>query len=145
MSRGFAAIGLHAPRNDHNVGGAMRAATCYGASLVVVHGLRTIRQVTDTPGTWRHIPVIRTAMDLMDMLPYDCVPVAVEIVEKARSLVGYTHPERAFYMFGPEHGSLPASLVSRCRDVVRVPTSVCMNLAATVNVVLYDRLAKRGE
>ena len=29
-----------------------------------------------------------------------------------------------------------------CRDVVYIPTDKCMNLAATVNVVLYDRLAK---
>ena len=29
-----------------------------------------------------------------------------------------------------------------CTDVVYIPTIGCMNLAATVNVVLYDRLAK---
>lgn len=30
------------------------------------------------------------------------------------------------------------------RDVVYVPTNGCMNLAATVNVVLYDRAAKQA-
>jgi tRNA(Leu) C34 or U34 (ribose-2'-O)-methylase TrmL len=29
--------------------------------------------------------------------------------------------------------------------VIYIPTRYCMNLAATVNVVLYDRMAKRGE
>ena len=31
-----------------------------------------------------------------------------------------------------------------CRDVVYVPTRYCMNLAATVNVVLYDRASKQA-
>lgn len=29
-----------------------------------------------------------------------------------------------------------------CRDIIYVPTNGCMNLAATVNVILYDRMAK---
>ncbi|CSB46617.1 RRNA methylase%2C putative [Vibrio cholerae] len=33
-------------------------------------------------------------------------------------------------------------MVDQAHYVVYVPTHGCMNLAATVNVVLYDRLAK---
>ena len=33
-------------------------------------------------------------------------------------------------------------MLSWCRDVVYIPTNGCMNLAACVNVVLYDRLSK---
>lgn len=40
--------------------------------------------------------------------------------------------------------SLPAEVVQAADDVVYIPTVGCMNLAATVNVLLYDRLAKLG-
>lgn len=45
-------------------------------------------------------------------------------------------------IFGPEDGTLGERVLSWCRDVVYVPTDRCMNLAATVNVILYDRAAK---
>ena len=60
----------------------------------------------------------------------------------ASALPQFTHPEKAVYVFGPEDGSLPQEVVDKAHHVVYVPTVGCMNLAATVNVVLYDRLAK---
>jgi tRNA(Leu) C34 or U34 (ribose-2'-O)-methylase TrmL len=33
-------------------------------------------------------------------------------------------------------------VLSWCRDVVYIPTNGCLNLAACVNVVLYDRQSK---
>lgn len=51
-------------------------------------------------------------------------------------------PARAFYVFGPEDGTLGSDILSWCPQRLMVPTRTCMNLAATVNVVLYDRLAK---
>lgn len=83
-----------------------------------------------------------TATNLLEVIPYDCVPIAVELNDKAKSLHKYTHPERAFYIFGPEDGSIPPEIQQRCRDWIQIPTKYCMNLAATVNVVLYDRLSK---
>lgn len=91
---------------------------------------------------YRHIPLLRLA-DLLDAIPYDCVPVAVDLVDCAKPLPEYVHPERAYYIFGPEDGTLGKRILERCRDVVYVPTEGCMNLAACVNVVLYDRMAKR--
>lgn len=63
-------------------------------------------------------------------------------IDGAISLVGYVHPELAFYIFGPEDGTLKAEITDWCRDIIYIPTNRCMNLAATVNVVLYYRLAK---
>lgn len=141
--RGYAAIGLHLVRDGFNVGGAMRAAWCYGASMVAMSGGRVsdVRHQSDTPCAWRHIPVI-SVYDLHGAIPFDCVPVAVDLVEGAVELPAYQHPQRAFYVFGPENGTLGKSVLSWCRDRVSVPTRSCMNLAATVNVVLYDRVAK---
>lgn len=144
--RGFAAIGLVNPKNSANVGSVLRAAGCYGAAMVAISGNRPERFMgrlaTDTQKAYRHLPVLRIE-DVFDAVPYDCIPVAVDLVPGARNLVDFTHPERAFYIFGPEDGTLGKAITDRCKYAVQIPTFYCMNLAACVNVVLYDRLAKR--
>ena len=140
---GFAAIGLHSPQYEVNVGGVMRAIDCYDAKLLVIGGSKFKRYVTDTTKAWRRIPVVHTA-HVLDVIPFDCVPVAVDLVPDAVPLFNYKHPARAFYVFGPENGTLGAQVLSKCRDKIMIPTTGCMNLAATVNVVLYDRAAKRA-
>lgn len=142
-TRGYIGIGLDNPKSNNNVGSTMRAAGCYGVSLVVTSGNRYKRGLTDPQKQYRHIPFIRGVKDLKEIVPYDCVPVAVEIIDSAESLIDYKHPERAFYIFGGEDATLGDRVLSWCRDVVYIPTNYCMNLAATVNVVLYDRLAKQ--
>lgn len=140
--RGYAAVGLHQPKDKLNVGSAMRAAGCYGAAFVAASGVRYQKSRTDVQKYYRHAP-LHLVKDLWEIIPYDCVPVCVEVAYGATPLPDYHHPERAFYIFGPEDGSVPKEIQHRCRDVVDVPTTFCMNLAATVNVVLYDRLSKQ--
>lgn len=141
--RGFAAIGLDNPKSACNIGSALRACGVYGAAMLATTGARFGRAATDTMNAYRHMPWLRVD-DLHDILPYDCVPVAVDLIEGATPLPEYKHPERAFYVFGAEDATLGQRTLSWCRDVVYVPTNGCMNLAATVNVILYDRAAKRG-
>ena len=144
--RGFAAVVMVNPKTRENVGSALRAAGCYDVSLVVVSGMRPDhymgRICTDTQKAYRHIPTLRVP-DVFDAVPFDCVPIAVDLLPNAKSLVEFHHPERAFYIFGPEDGTLGAAITNRCKYAVQVPTRYCMNLAATVNVILYDRLAKQ--
>ncbi len=140
--RGYAAIGLVSPKNPINIGHVMRAADCYGAKLVIASGMRYSRCATDVNKTYRRIPVMQID-NLHDAIPFDCVPIAVDLVDDAKSLVSFVHPERAFYVFGPEDGTLGKETLAWCKQRVMVPTDFCMNLAATVNVVLYDRLAKQ--
>jgi tRNA(Leu) C34 or U34 (ribose-2'-O)-methylase TrmL len=142
--RGYAAIGLDNPKHGVNVGSAMRAVGCYGAAMLAYSGQRVGSGLTDTMKTYRHVPLIH-ADNLRHAVPYDCVPVAVDLVEGATPLPEYNHPERAFYVFGAEDATLGDRVLSWCRDVVMVPTNRCMNLAATVNVVLYDRMAKQQQ
>jgi tRNA(Leu) C34 or U34 (ribose-2'-O)-methylase TrmL len=142
MRRGFASIGLFNPKNSLNYGGVMRAAGCYGASMVAIQGQRFRKSSEDTQSSWRHIPTLSTE-DLLAIIPAGAIPVAVEFIPTARDLRDYTHPESAFYIFGPEDGNVSDGILKRCRDVIYVPTEFCMNLAATVNVVLYDRMAKQ--
>lgn len=144
--RGYACIGLDNPKSPENVGGALRAISCYGAALLVMGGKRPARWLKHSTNTMKqhlHMPVLLVD-DLKDAVPYNCVPVAVDIVDGARPLQEYVHPERAFYIFGGEDATLGERTLSWCRDVVVIPTKRCMNLAATVNVVLYDRMAKQS-
>ncbi|MBD9481913.1 RNA methyltransferase [Pseudomonas sp. PDM14] len=141
----YACIGLFNPKSPENVGSIMRAAGCYSVSSVFYTGTRYDRAkdfVTDTKKVHQDIPLINID-DLRKILPLGCTPVAVELVDDARPLPSYTHPDRALYIFGPEDGTLNQEIRDWCGDeVVYIPTQGCMNLAATVNVVLYDRLAK---
>ena len=137
----FCAIGLDNPKSNVNVGSALRAADVYGASFVATTGRRYKGSPTDVSTAHRKLPLFRID-NLKKAIPLDCVPVAVDLIEGSQSLVDYEHPDRAFYIFGAEDATLGKRITDFCRDVVHVPTNGCMNLAATVNVVLYDRLAK---
>lgn len=143
--RGFASVGLHRAKDPHNIGGVLRAAGCYGAASVAISGdrisARQIKAASNTTQTQRHLPVYRG--ELRDLIPYGAEPVAVDLVEGAVALHEFRHPEQAFYVFGPEDGTLGKGILDWCPHRVMIPTAFCMNLAATVNVVLYDRLAKQ--
>lgn len=143
-TRGFAAIGLHNPKTPENVGGVIRAAHAYSAASVAISGDRIngrpITHPTNTTRADKHIPIYRG--DLRDLIPFGAVPVAIELVDDAESLFTFKHPRSAFYIFGPEDSGLGRSVRDWCAHVVQVPTAVCMNIAACVNVVLYDRMMK---
>ncbi len=143
---GYACIGLDNPKGPENVGAVMRAAGCYGVNSVFYTGKRYERAAefrTDTKQVHLQLPLIGVD-DLQLVIPFGCTPVAIEIHPDARQLTEYRHPERAFYIFGPEDGSLKKKVTSWCKDIIYIPTHGCMNLAATVNVVLYDRMLKAG-
>jgi len=144
MNRGFAAIGLVRPKNPINVGSALRAAYAYDASLVAIEGDRSlVKSSQDTTKSHRHLPVLR-GNDLFAMCPYGAIPIAVDLVEDAVPLFDFIHPQSAFYIFGPEDGTLANRHLIRCKHRIMIPTRVCMNLAATINVVLYDRMSKQA-
>lgn len=141
-TRGFAGIGLDNPKSILNIGSAIRACQVYRAQFLAISGTRYKKTpATDTMKGSRHFPVFQVP-DLRDMVPHGCVPVAVDIIDCARSLPGYTHPKRAFYIFGAEDATLDERTLEWCKEIVYIPTERCMNLAATVNVILYDRLSK---
>lgn len=144
--KGFSCIGLHNPKSPLNIGSTLRAAGCYRVSMVAITGRGNnpfIKARTDTQKAYRHIPVVRCE-NLKDIVPYNCTPVAVDLIKVAKPLPNYQHHERAFYIFGAEDETLDESITSWCKDIIYIPTNYCMNLAATVNVVLYDRMVKMG-
>lgn len=141
---GYCVIGLDNPKFDINVGSAMRAAKCYGVNHVVMSGRRVKSGRTDTMNAVKDIPLIRTD-NLHKMIPYNCVPIAVDLVFDAIPLQDFGHPQRGFYIFGAEDATLGKRILSWCKHKIYIPTDGCMNLAATINVVLYDRMIKLEE
>lgn len=122
----------------------MRAAGCYRADSVRYTGERfgrAARYQTDTKNVKTNIPLLHVDCLLQDLPPAAKV-VCVEFAEGAQPLPGFVHPAHALYIFGPEDGSISQSIIDRADEVVYVPTVGCMNLAASVNVLLYDRLSK---
>ncbi len=125
----------------------MRAAGCYRVDAVFYTGARFARAAkfsTDTKGVCSQISLTGVAT-LSEALSNKIAVVCVELVEGSTPLPEFQHPERAIYIFGPEDGTISQDLIDKADAVVYIPTIGCMNLAATVNVVFYDRLAKMSQ
>lgn len=147
MSENSVTIGLSNPKSATNVGAVMRAAGCYAVDNVIYTGTRYDRAVkmnTDTKKVTSVIP-LNAQQHLLDNKADDVQVICVDLVEGAIPLPNFTHPEKALYLFGPEDGTLDQKLINQADAVVYVPTIGCMNLAATVNVLLYDRLSKSSQ
>ncbi|HEY5715011.1 MAG TPA: RNA methyltransferase [Psychromonas sp.] len=148
MSENKVLIGLVNPKSPTNVGAVMRAAGCYAVDRVFYTGSRYDRAMklnTDTKNISESIQ-LKNVADLLaaisDNEQDEIKVVCVDLIEGATPLPNFVHPQKALYIFGPEDGTIKQSIVNQADAVVYVPTIGCMNLAATVNVVLYDRLAK---
>eukprot|EP00758_Cryptobia_borreli_P004027 Tbor_TRINITY_DN4132_c0_g1::TRINITY_DN4132_c0_g1_i1::g.26489::m.26489 len=118
-----------------------------------------------------HLPNIDSIKNLIDDLrilqresfsegtPHYVVKfVAVDLIEGAISLPKFQHyfsmrssgkqsanevADLVVYIFGPEDGSLTSADVALCDDAVYIHTVGSLNLSASVNVLLYDRLCKK--
>jgi len=144
MKKSKVTIGLTNPKSPSNVGAVLRAAGCYQVDAIFYTGKRYDQAVkfnTDTKGAAENISLSRVET-LLEHIPKNAKIVCVELVEGATLLPEYKHPDNAVYIFGPEDGTISQDVIDKADAVVYVPTIGCMNLAATVNVVLYDRLAK---
>ena len=144
-------IGLINPKSPENVGAVLRAAGNFRVDSVFYTGKRyplAIQRNPDAPDMSRKVSQdipISGVTCLVDNVPNDMKVVCVEFAENAVPLTKYQHPHNAFYIFGPEDGGISQEVIDRADAVVYVPTKGCMNLSATVNVVLYDRLSKSSQ
>lgn len=149
------AIALVNPKFAHNVGAAVRAASCFGFKQVWYTGDRVSMELT-TKGKGERLPreermkdyqdvELRQYEKFFDCFESDVVPVAIEIRPNAEVLSTFEHPEKAVYVFGPEDGGLHSVHLRHCHRVVVIPTKHCTNLAAAVYITLYDRLMKRQQ
>lgn len=144
MSHSKVTLGLSNPKSPTNVGAVLRAAGCFQADSILYTGIRYDRAAafcTDTQDQSKSIPLTGVSC-LLESAPAGAKIVVIELAENAESLANFKHPDNAFYIFGPEDGTVKQKVVNHADSVVYIPTRGCLNLAATVNIVLYDRLAK---
>jgi tRNA(Leu) C34 or U34 (ribose-2'-O)-methylase TrmL len=136
------------PKYDYNVGGALRACSCWGASTLRWTGDRVRFDRNDKARIPREermkgytdVDFARTQRPLDGL---DGTPVVVELREHAECLTLFEHPEDAIYIFGPEDGSVPKGYLHLAHRFVFIPTHHCLNLSAAVNVVLGHRRFSR--
>ena len=146
------AVALCKPKYPHNVGGVVRAASCFGIGQVWYTGNR-VR--LEGQGRKYRLPREERMKGYADVKLFNynyffdqfqkaCTPVAVELRYTAEDLRDFEHPADSLYVFGPEDGSIPKMIMMHCHRFVRIPSKHCLNLSQAVNIVLYDRLLKGG-
>jgi len=141
------AVALINPKYPHNLAATIRACSCFGVEWLVYTGNRMkLEELTRLPREermkgYRDVNWMQTDKPF-DMHPY-LTPVSVELQPGAVSLASFEHPENALYVFGPEDGSVRSVHKRHCHHFVSIPAHHCLNLSAAINVVLYDRHAKR--
>lgn len=145
------AIILHNPKYPHNVGAAVRAASCFGSKLILFTGERVSLEPKGIKGyrlpREERMRGYKDVKLINDEYPFnrfskDVVPVAVELRKNAEQLPFFEHPKNAVYVFGPEDGSIPQIMLKHCHRFIVIPSKHCVNLAAAVYLTLYDRTAK---
>ena len=150
MKKPQVSLGLVNPKSPDNVGSVLRAAANYGVDKVFYTGDRYPRAIERKA---RMVDMSRKVSKDVLLAQKECLSevvtdnmkiVCVEFALNAIPLPEYEHPENALYIFGPEDGSIDQAIIDKADDVVYMPTVGCMNLSASVNVLLYDRLAKTG-
>jgi len=151
MKKSSVSIGLINPKSPDNVGSVMRAAGNFRVDSVFFTGPRYPRALKRKPRSVdmsrkvsQNVPISEVSC-LLKSIPEDMKIVCVEFAENALALPTYQHPEKAFYIFGPEDGSISQDIIDKADAVIYVPTVGCMNLGASVNVLLYDRIAKSSQ
>jgi tRNA(Leu) C34 or U34 (ribose-2'-O)-methylase TrmL len=153
------AVALVDPKFPHNVGAAVRAASCYGirqvwftgdrVQLVGARGYRLPRE--ERMRGYQEVELRHGSAGedgqrddaFFEAFDRDVVPVAVEVRPGSESLIDFEHPDQALYVFGAEDGTLGRAVLRHCHRFVIIPTRHCTNLSAAVYTMLYDRHAKR--
>jgi tRNA(Leu) C34 or U34 (ribose-2'-O)-methylase TrmL len=145
------AVAICNPKHDRNVGAAIRACSCFGIKQLWYSGKRV---PNGDKGRKYRLPreermkgyanvELRNFDYFFEQFDKDVTPVAIELKENAELLPQFVHPEKALYVFGPEDGSIEPVMLRHCHRFVAIPTAHCVNLAAAIYIVLYDRMIKR--
>lgn len=143
--RGYYGIGIENTKTESNVGTLWRSAFLLGASFIFTIGKRYKKQSSDTPCTWRHLPLYHyeSREDFYKAaIPHDCILVGVELDDRAKPLADFSHPQRAIYILGAEDNGLTQDMMNRCHRLVVLPGEFSMNVAVAGSIVMYDRLTK---
>lgn len=151
-----AAVLLINPKWPHNIGNAVRACAVFGVPQLRWTGSRVDAQIEHRLPREERLRDYRERVTFQPLgthlqdRPLDhykswgMTPVCVELTPGATPLPIFQHPDRAVYVFGPEDGDVPKGVRHACHHFVQIPGDGCLNLAAAVNIILYDRVMKEG-
>lgn len=143
--KGFCGIGIWHPKFDCNIGTLFRSAYAFDVDFTFTIGKKYRHQGSDTAKSLKHLPCYNysTYEQFKENIPLNSRIVCVEITDKAYDLNKFTHPEQAIYLLGSEGGNLPKDLLDN-HYVVKINTSICLNVSVAGSIVLYDRAIKRS-
>jgi tRNA(Leu) C34 or U34 (ribose-2'-O)-methylase TrmL len=135
------------PKFMRNVGMAQRLASAYGIKQVIWTGNRVRLEEGERLPREERMRGYKEITMIQNDYPFDLfgkgvTPVAIEVRENSEPLFDFEHPENAVYVFGPEDGSIPQTMLRHCHRFVVIPTRHCLNLATAISSVLYDREVK---
>ena len=130
------AIAMVNPKFPHNVGAAVRAASCFGVKQVWYSG----RRVSLDPKKGERLPREERMKGYkkVELRQHDyffeqfkdqgVTPVAVELRPNSENIFAFEHPEKPLYVFGPEDGSIPSVHLRHCHRFIVLPLEHCCNL-----------------
>jgi tRNA G18 (ribose-2'-O)-methylase SpoU len=144
IKRGYFGIGILNPKIEENIGTLWRSAFIMGASFIFTIGKRYKEQASDTPKSWKHIPLYNytTFEEFYNTMPYHCKLVGIEINEKSIPIKDYKHHERCVYLLGAEDMGLTNNAMDKCHELIKLPGDICLNVSVAGSIVLYDRINK---
>ncbi len=147
----FCGVALQNPLNGFNIGAALRACGCFDSSFLVVQGTRYKERNSDfkcmdTEFARKRLPMFLGVPSIVPFISFDTDVVIIERTKDAIALPEFQHPRRCMYLYGPEDGSVDASMIPDGikKHHVYIPSNGSLNLSACVYMTLYDRKAKEG-
>lgn len=141
---GYFEIGITGNKCPANLGSLWRSAFLYGAKGVFSIGSRypVSRLPSDTPQTWRHVP-LRVYPDFASLvIPVGAQLIGVEIGGKP--LKEFHHPESAIYLLGAEDHGIPKAELARCDSIVSIESmrAESLNVAVAGSIIMYHRFQR---
>lgn len=146
--RGYFGIGIENGKTVANVGTLWRSAHNLGADFIFTIGQRYQKQASDTTKAAKSIPLYHydTFKLFYDNMPRDCQLIGLEFPhDKTVNLHNFVHPERAIYLLGAEDHGLSKIAIEKCHRLVYIDSLMCLNVAVTGSIVMYDRNLKRSK
>lgn len=147
LNHGYFGIGIHNGKNTENLGTLWRSANLLGANFIFTIGNRYHKQPSDTTNAIKRIPfyVYDTFVQFYTNMPRDCILIGIELNEKSKNIMKFSHPERAIYLLGAEDNGLPKSIIEKCHQLIMLDMKNSLNVATMGSIVIYDRLLKQSQ
>lgn len=144
--RGYFGIGVEGLSKPLNAGNLFRSAHAFGASFFFTVGgiYNSKKTISDTSNSTQQVPLYEFNNVEQMLLPKVCRLIGIELLDNASYLPTFKHPPQAAYVLGPERGTLSEDMIQECDDIIKIPTTFCVNLATAGAIVMYDRALNLG-